>query len=105
MFSKYFQWLQKDISTGEVEKYPEINENGETSIPGIFVIRGLTGIPLLKLAAESVKKIIIVLMEDKEYRIQRENQKHKNIYDIVIVCAGLAGMAAGIEAVKNKKIF
>ena len=54
----YFNWLQKDVPTGGVEKYPEIDTNGETSVKGIFIIGDLTGIPLLKLAAESGKKII-----------------------------------------------
>ena len=55
---KYFNWLQKGNPTGQVERYPEIDSNGETSVKGIFVIGDLTGIPLLKFAAENGKKII-----------------------------------------------
>ncbi|NNG27738.1 MAG: hypothetical protein HKM87_09445, partial [Ignavibacteriaceae bacterium] len=49
IISKYINWLQKDAPVGEVERYPEINENGETSVKGIYIVGDLTGIPLLKL--------------------------------------------------------
>ena len=52
ILSKYFNWLQKDVPAGEVERYPRIDANGETIVKGIFVTGDLTGIPLLKLAAE-----------------------------------------------------
>ena len=64
---KYFDWLQKGNPTGKVEKYPEIDSNGETSVKGIFVIGDLTGIPLLKFAAESGKKIIDQFSADDEF--------------------------------------
>ena len=66
IIKKYFNWLQKDVTTGEVERYPEIDENGETSVKGIYIIGDLTGIPLLKLAAESGTNIIKRFKEDGE---------------------------------------
>jgi NosR/NirI family transcriptional regulator, nitrous oxide reductase regulator len=99
--SKYFNWLQKDVPTGEVEKYPDINENGETSVKGIFIIGDLTGIPLLKLAAESGKKIIEQFSNDSEFQKLRLSNTDKSIYDVIIVGAGPAGIAAGIEASKK----
>ena len=62
IISKYFSWLQKDNPTGEVERYPEIDEFGQTSVKGIYIAGDLTGIPLLKLAAES-GKVTIQLLE------------------------------------------
>ncbi|WP_337872607.1 NAD(P)-binding domain-containing protein [Ignavibacterium sp.] len=103
--SKYFNWLQKDVPTGEVEKYPEINENGETSVKGIFIIGDLTGIPLLKLAAESGKKIIDYFSNDSEFQKLKQANTDKNIYDVLIVGAGPAGIAAGIEASKKNFSF
>lgn len=96
----YFNWLQKDVPTGEVEKYPEIDTNGETSVKGIFIIGDLTGIPLLKLAAESGKKIINFLEHNKEFIQLRKKNDDKKIFDIIIVGAGPAGISAGIEASK-----
>ena len=65
LIKKYFNWLQKDVPTGEVEKYPEINEHGETSVKGVFIVGDLTGIPLLKLAAESGKETAQKIINDK----------------------------------------
>jgi len=101
LLNTYFNWLQKDVPTGLVEKYPEINENGETSVNGVFVIGDLTGIPLLKLAAESGKKIIDYLSADVEFNKLKNSNNDKSIFDVVVIGAGPAGIAAGIEASKR----
>ena len=101
MLKKYFNWLQKDVPMGEVERYPEIDNNGETSVKGVFIIGDLTGIPLLKLAAESGKKIIDQFEDDQAFQKQRANKNEQDILDVLIVGAGPAGIAAGIEASKR----
>ncbi len=101
ILSKYFNWLQKDVPSGDVEKYPEINDKGETSVKGIFIIGDLTGVPLLKLASESGKKIIDQFYEDSDFLKQKDANKDKDIHDIIIVGAGPAGISAGIEASKR----
>ncbi len=100
LIKKYFEWLQKDVPTGDVEKYPVIDENGETSVKGIYIVGDLTGIPLLKLAAESGTKIVEYLMSLQDFRKERENKSGNDIYDVVIIGAGPAGVAAGIKAQK-----
>lgn len=101
IITKYFNWLQKDAPSGEVERYPEIDKYGETSVKGIYIIGDLTGIPLLKLAAESGKKIINHLLQNTDLKKLKEQNKNENIYDIIIVGAGPGGIAAGIEASKH----
>lgn len=101
IMKNYFNWFQKDVPTGEVEKYPEINSNGETSVKGIFIIGDLTGIPLLKLAAESGKKIIDFFESNDEFKKLKQNNKENDIFDVLIVGAGPAGIAAGMEASKK----
>ncbi len=103
--SKYFNWLQSDAPSGEVEKYPEIDNNGETSVKGIYIIGDLTGIPLLKLAAESGKKIIDFLLTGESFNQKKGNDNIEDLYDIVIVGSGPAGIAAAIEAKKNNLNF
>ncbi len=103
--NKYFSWLQKDNPVGEVERYPLIDENGETSVKGIFVAGDLTGIPLLKLAAESGKARIDYLLNDKEFLEARKRNNNSAIYDFIIIGAGPAGISAGLEAAKNKCNF
>lgn len=102
---KYFNWLQKDNPTGEVEKYPEIDEKGETSLKGVFIVGDLTGIPLLKLAAESGKRAIDYFNGDDVFQKQRKNNSDSEINDILIIGAGPAGIAAGMEAIKHNYNF
>jgi NosR/NirI family nitrous oxide reductase transcriptional regulator len=96
---KYFNWLQKDVPRGDVEKYPELDKNGETSVKGIFVMGDLTGIPLLKLAAESGAKLVKYLTGNESFRKARETNK-KDILDVLIVGAGPSGISAGLELKK-----
>jgi len=56
ILSKYFNWLQKDVPSGDVEKYPEINDKGETSVKGIFIIGDLTGSTFVKACFRKWKK-------------------------------------------------
>lgn len=105
IISKYFNWLQKDVPAGEVERYPEINENGETSVKGIYIVGDLTGIPLLKLAAESGKNIINIILGDQEFQKLKSSKKDDGIYDILIIGAGPAGISAGMEAANQKLKF
>ena len=105
LIKRYFNWLQKDTPTGEVERYPEIDERGETSVKGIYIIGDLTGIPLLRLAAESGKDIISRFSEDDEYKKQIANNNDTSVFDLIIVGAGPAGMAAGLEATKQNWNF
>lgn len=51
VLARYFNWLQKGNPAGLVDRFPEIDENGGTSVKGIYVVGDLTGIPLFKLAA------------------------------------------------------
>ena len=105
LIKRYFDWLQKDTPTGEVERYPEIDERGETSVKSIYIIGDLTGIPLLRLAAESGKDIISRFSEDDEYKKQIANNNDTSVFDLIIVGAGPAGMAAGLEATKQNWNF
>ena len=97
--TNYFNWLQKDNPVEVVESYPEINEQNETSVPGVYIVGDLTGIPLLRLAADGGVKIVEQLFPDKKTTPERE--KEPNIYDIAIIGAGPAGISAAIECKKK----
>lgn len=104
MFKKYFNWLQKGVPVGEVERYPETDAAGETSVKGIYVIGDLTGIPLLKMAADSGAKIMNRFNEDAGFQDLRTT-KGSDVLDFVIIGAGPAGIAAGLEAIKHDYSF
>ena len=93
----YFPWLQKDTPTGTVDRFPKLT-GYESSVPGVYCIGDLTGIPLIKLAAESGYELIEFLHADPAFRADADHNKDDSVYDIVIVGAGPGGMAAAIRA-------
>ena len=93
MISRYLKWLQKDTPTGGVEPYPEANERYETSQAGVYIAGDLTGIPLLKLAAESGTRLVRQFVSDGAFAAGRDEA----VLDVAIVGAGPAGVAAGLE--------
>ncbi len=100
LLNSYFNWLQKDCPTGEVERYPQLDDKGQSSLQGCYIVGDLTGIPLLKAAAESGAKMVRQFCYDKSFsdQIGKENDVH----DILIIGAGPAGISAAIECHKRK---
>ena len=95
--SAWFDWLQKGAPSAPVERYPQLSERGETSLPGVFVLGDLTGIPLLKLAAESGYEFVERLVDDKDFN-KRRAAKAEGVRDLLIIGAGPAGVAAALTA-------
>ncbi len=100
MISRYFKWLQKGNPVGIVEKYPELNDKYETNIPGVYCVGDLTGIPLIKLAINSGVAVVSTIQSNLSTL-----KSPKGEFDIVIIGAGPAGIAAGIEAQKQGLSF
>lgn len=74
---------------------PHISEEFETTIPGIFIAGELGGMGLIKNAVEQGKQAM-------SYLASKLNSKGNAKYDVVIVGAGPAGIAATLEAAKQK---
>jgi thioredoxin reductase/ferredoxin len=97
----YFDWLQKGNPTGTVDRFPELKDGYETSVPGIYCIGDLRGVPLIKLAAESGHELIRQLQEEESFARQREQNPDPERCDLIIIGAGPAGLAAAIAALEQ----
>lgn len=95
----YFDWLQKGAPYNDVERYPLINENNESTLAGVYIAGDLTGMPLLKYAADDGSKIVERLLKDRAF------QSDEDIDDLLIIGAGPAGVSAAISAKKNNLRF
>ena len=95
---RYMHWLHTQWPSGVVEKLPEINEDGSTAVPGLYIVGDLTGIPLLKFSSDTGARAVQTIVGDAgfESRSQRDG-----VRDLVIIGGGVSGMAAGIEARKR----
>ena len=93
--SSYFNWLQKDCPTGEVEKYPQLDDHGQTTLEGVYVTGDLTGIPLLTMAANSGAQLVRKFSYEKVFEQQSDD------YDLIIIGGGPAGVSAAIESHKR----
>lgn len=104
LFGRYFRWLEGDAPNGLVERYPVISPQMESSIPGIFVVGDLTGIPLLKFAAEGGAAMVDAIRRDPSFA-HEQAQAPRGTFDLVIVGAGVAGSAAALAAKEARLRF
>ncbi len=97
VLTPYFSWLQFKAPTGPVEVYPEISDKNESSQKNLYIAGDLTGIPLLKLAAEGGAKVIRQIHQDLKNKLQDKSSVQ---YDVLIIGAGPAGISAALECEK-----
>jgi NosR/NirI family transcriptional regulator, nitrous oxide reductase regulator len=98
--SRYFRWLQKDNPVGEVVDFPILSPTHETNIKGLYVVGDLSGLPLLRFAAQQGYEVTNrIFNEFKENNIPTNES---SIYDLLIVGAGAAGLSCGLEAKRHK---
>ena len=95
----YFGWLQKDNPSGTIELLPKLTDRFETSVPGLYCIGDLTGVPLIKLAAESGSRFMEQLSAEQTFAAERK-RKAGDVYDLIIIGAGPSGVSAGIRALE-----
>lgn len=101
LIRQYTRWLHTQWPAGVVEKLPEVNSDYSTNIPGLYIVGDLTGIPLLKFSSDSGARAVESIRMDKSFLSQRAKDKNSEILDLVIVGAGVSGMAAALEAKKD----
>ncbi len=92
--ARYTRWLHTRWPAGTVENLPVSDRDGATSVPGVLISGDLTGIPLLKLALDSGARCARAAASDRR-------AVNDGVADLVIVGAGVSGMAAAVEAKKQ----
>ena len=88
---RYARWLHLVWPAGGVERLPEIREDGRTALPGVVIVGDLTGVPLLKFALDSGARAVQRLGPPP-------GPVPPGAFDLIIVGAGVSGMAAAVEA-------
>ena len=100
LIGRYLNWLQEGVPTGEVEFYPERDDQGRSSLEGVYIAGDLTGVPLLKLAGQSGAETVRRFAADEGFRKARDGSADETA-DVIIVGAGPAGVAAAMECQAN----
>ena len=112
--ARYTRWLHTRWPAGTVEKLPEVREDGSTNIPGVYVAGDLTGIPLLKFSLDTGARVVRTIAADATLRVEASGPSaargattsaQGGLVDLVILGAGVAGMAAAVEAKKHGLSF
>jgi NosR/NirI family nitrous oxide reductase transcriptional regulator len=93
--ARYARWLHTRWPAGTVERLPELTEEGATRLSGVYVAGDLTGVPLLKFALDSGARAVEHMARDLP---RRTSSGPDDPLDLVILGAGVAGMAAAVEA-------
>lgn len=97
IIKNYTHWLHGQWPDGKTETLPQIDENGRSSVKGIYVVGDLTGIPLLKFSADSGARVIADIQQDSSF----SSRKHQNdVVDVAIIGGGVSGYASAIAAQK-----
>jgi thioredoxin reductase/ferredoxin len=105
-FARYAHWLHLRFPHGSTEKLPLTDAEGRTSLSGLWVTGDLRGIPLLKFAADSGARAVEAISAQlgKNPRGSGDSASEGGL-DLVIVGAGVSGMAAALEAKKRGLAF
>jgi NosR/NirI family transcriptional regulator, nitrous oxide reductase regulator len=95
--ARYARWLHTRWPAGTVEKLPIVGEDGSTGVPGLYVVGDLTGVPLLKFAADTGARAVRTIAGHPSFA-RRDRRAGAAVHDLVIVGAGVSGMSAALEA-------
>lgn len=97
--SRYYHWLHGKWPAGTVEKLPVVGEDGLTNVSGVRIVGDLSGVPLLKFSSETGTRAVQGIFAESSFPGERSS-KADDVYDLVIIGAGVSGISAAMEAKK-----
>lgn len=105
--SRYMRWLHTRWPAGGVEKLPAVNPDGSTAVPGLYVVGDIAGIPLLKFSSDTGARAVQTIVADPVFAKRKtgNEQDGTTVLDLVVIGAGVSGVAAAIEARKQGLSF
>ncbi|TFG96835.1 MAG: 4Fe-4S dicluster domain-containing protein, partial [Calditrichales bacterium] len=80
----------------ERDDIPQLSENFETNVSGIYIAGELSGLALIKNAIQQGARVIDSIAS------RVDEQKDENILDVAVIGAGPAGMSAALRAIEKK---
>jgi len=95
---RYARWLHTGWPAGRVEPLPVVGPDGRTNVPGLWIAGDLAGVPLLKFALDSGTRTLRAIAASRPGRPASRGTSDGDAADVVILGAGVAGMAAAVEA-------
>ena len=97
MLGRLQRRLERILKTANMStRRPHLNAHRESNIRGLYVIGDLAGAPVIKLAMEQGIEVI-----DHILRQPGTRPNDPNVYDVIIVGAGAAGLNAALAAQDN----
>lgn len=99
MIARYYHWLHGKWPAGTIEKLPVVGEDGQTNVSGVRIVGDLSGVPLLKFSSETGARAVQAILSESSFPGERST-KADDVYDLVIIGAGVSGISAAMEAQK-----
>ncbi|MEZ5987579.1 MAG: NAD(P)-binding domain-containing protein [Planctomycetota bacterium] len=97
LLRRYADWLHLRWPSGSVERLPDVAEDGSTRVPGLYVCGDLRGVPLLKFSADTGARVVRRIHADPAFTAACSSLPD-GVHELVVVGAGVSGMAAALEA-------
>src|SRR5262245_28025098 len=102
IIERYTKWLHTQWPAGTVEKLPISGVDGVTTLSGVRIAGDLTGIPLLKFSSQTGAGAVRAILNEPYFAKSGAGKQkaEREVLDVAIIGAGVAGISAAIEAKK-----
>jgi thioredoxin reductase/Fe-S-cluster-containing hydrogenase component 2 len=103
LLRQYADWLHLQWPAGEVERLPRVDDQFRTNVDGVYVVGDLAGVPLLKFSVDGGVRAVRDIVDRNGASVTPDDEQGS--YDVAILGAGAAGMAAAREARRQDLSF